>query len=88
MGLQVPIQIVQRRMINRGGESIAQVQVWWSGMARELTTWKYTEALHAKFQALQLGGKLLSKNGECGGLRRLDDGITEEKKTRSAREIS
>jgi hypothetical protein len=45
LAVQVPVQILQRRMVDHGGELIAQVKVRWSGMLEELATWKDAKAL-------------------------------------------
>lgn len=47
--VQIPLQILQRRMIERGGDFIAQVQVLWSGMSKELATWEDEAALKVRF---------------------------------------
>jgi hypothetical protein len=45
--VQVPMKLLQRRMVERGGTLIAQVKVAWSGMADELATWEDADALKA-----------------------------------------
>lgn len=47
--LQVPVQVVDRRMIQRNRTMIAQVKVVWSGMDAELATWEDAEALYNRF---------------------------------------
>lgn len=54
LAVQVPVQILQRRMVDHGGELIAQVKVRWSGMLEELATWKDAKALRARFPAAQV----------------------------------
>lgn len=49
--LQVPLKVLQRQMITRGGEIISQVKVHWSNMAEELATWEDAEDLRARFPA-------------------------------------
>lgn len=55
--VQIPIQVLRRRMIARGGEHIAQIKVRWSGMAPELATWEDATALQAKFPAAPAWGQ-------------------------------
>jgi hypothetical protein len=47
--LQVHVQVVDRRMIQRNRTMIAQVEVVWSGMDAELATWEDVEALYNRF---------------------------------------
>lgn len=47
--IQVPVQILQRRMVARGGELISQIKVGWSGMSPKLATWEDVDALRARF---------------------------------------
>ena len=47
--MQVPMQILQRRMIQRGGLTVAQVKVTWSDLDPALATWEDTTALKERF---------------------------------------
>ncbi|KAL5647178.1 hypothetical protein ACJX0J_041533, partial [Zea mays] len=49
--------VLQRRMIARRGEHIAQIKVRWSGMAPELATWEDATALQVKFPAAPAWGQ-------------------------------
>lgn len=46
---QVPDQVLARRIISRGGSSVDQVLVRWSGFDEALDTWKDNEALRQQF---------------------------------------
>jgi transposase InsO family protein len=47
--VQVPIRVLQHRMITRGGELISQIKVQWSDMEEALSTWEDDKALRARF---------------------------------------
>lgn len=48
--VQVPVRVVQCRMIERGGgQLISQVRVVWSGMDPALVTWEDVVALRSRF---------------------------------------
>jgi transposase InsO family protein len=47
--LQIPIQVLQSRLIQKGGATVAQVKVLWSGMDESLATWEDLKALKDRF---------------------------------------
>jgi hypothetical protein len=47
--LQIPIQVLQSRMIQKGSATVAQVKVLWSGMDESLATWEDLMALKDRF---------------------------------------
>lgn len=55
--VQVPLRVLQRRMVDRGGEHIAQVKVCWSGLDPALASWEDTAALRARFPAAPAWGQ-------------------------------
>ena len=46
---QIPIQILQSHMVQRGGSFVAQVLVLWSGLDASLATWENRDALKNRF---------------------------------------
>jgi hypothetical protein len=62
-GLQVPFKILQRRVCRKGGSSISQVLVEWSGMTEDLATWEDSEALRQHFPAADAWGQASSHGG-------------------------
>jgi hypothetical protein len=63
--MQIPMQVLHRCMVARGGEHIAQVKVRWSGMAPELATWEDTTALRAKFPVAPAWGQAGFQERKC-----------------------
>lgn len=59
--LQVPVQVLDRRLIQRGGSMVAQVKVCWSGLDAALATWEDTEALKSTFPNSSAWGQATSK---------------------------
>jgi hypothetical protein len=55
--MQVPMQILQRRMIQRGGLTVAQVKVTWSDLDPALATWEDTTALKERFPCAPAWGQ-------------------------------
>jgi hypothetical protein len=55
--VQVPLRVLQRRMVNRGGEHIAQVKVCRSGLDPALASWEDVAALRARFPAAPAWGQ-------------------------------
>jgi hypothetical protein len=55
--MQVPMQILQRRMIQRGGLTVAQVKVTWSDLDPALVTWEDTTALKERFPCTPAWGQ-------------------------------
>jgi hypothetical protein len=47
--LQIPIQLLQSRLIQKGGATVAQVKVIWSDMDESLATWEDLKALQDRF---------------------------------------
>jgi transposase InsO family protein len=62
-GLQVPFKVLQRRVCRKGGSSISQVLVQWSGMTEDLATWEDSEALRQHFPAADAWGQASSHGG-------------------------
>lgn len=60
--LQFPEQVLDRRTVSRGGSSIDQILVRWSGLEDVLATWE-DEALKAKFPAATAWGQAASQGG-------------------------
>jgi len=48
-GLQVPVKVLQRRMITRGTTAVHQVLIQWSHQPASLATWEDTVTLKQKF---------------------------------------
>lgn len=59
--LQVPVQLLDRRLIQRGGAMVAQVKTRWSGLDPTLATWEDAEALKAKFPHAPAWGQAVSE---------------------------
>ncbi|XP_008672643.1 uncharacterized protein [Zea mays] len=55
--IKVPSQILQHRTIERGGESVEQVKVLWSGTDASLSTWEDAAALCSRFPAAPAWGQ-------------------------------
>jgi hypothetical protein len=51
MDIQVPIQVLDRCSISRGGHTVDQVWVRWSGYDAALDTWEDEAALRQRFPA-------------------------------------
>jgi hypothetical protein len=56
--MQVPMQILQRRMIQHGGLAVAQVKVTWSDLDPALATWEDTTALKERFPCASAWGQV------------------------------
>jgi hypothetical protein len=70
-GLQVPQQVLQKRVASSGSEVRLQALIQWSGLPARLATWEDVEALRQRFPEHQLGGKLdLNKGGMSAVLER------------------
>jgi hypothetical protein len=48
-GLQIPLRVLQRRMIQQGGSMVAQGKILWSGMDASLASWEDIAALRDQF---------------------------------------
>lgn len=59
--LQVPVQVLNRCLIQRGGSMVAQVNVCWSGLDVALATWEDTEALKSTFPNASAWGQATSE---------------------------
>jgi hypothetical protein len=60
--LQVPIQVIGRKMIQCGGAMVAQVKVTWFGVDAALATWEDAEALRSRFPQAPTWGQATSKD--------------------------
>jgi hypothetical protein len=63
-GLQVPQQVLQKRVASSGSEVRLQALIQWSGLPARLATWEDVEALRQRFPEHQLGGKLDLNKGD------------------------
>ncbi|KAK3135673.1 hypothetical protein QOZ80_5BG0422020 [Eleusine coracana subsp. coracana] len=61
---QVPIQVLKRRLVDRGGAMISQVLVQWSGQSKELATWEDEVALRDKFPQASAWGQAAFQGGK------------------------
>ena len=55
--LQVPVQILNRRVVFRGGRQVPQVHVRWSQSDEALATWEDEDSLRARFPAAAAWGQ-------------------------------
>jgi hypothetical protein len=62
--MQFPAQILDRRSVSRGGSSVAQVLVRWSGMDNSLASWEDEAPLRMKFPAAAAWGQAPFQGGE------------------------
>ena len=60
---QIPVQILQRRMIQCGREAIAQVLIQWSDSTPELATWEDLISLQQQFPRASARGQAVLKEG-------------------------
>ena len=61
--LQVPLKVLQRRMVRKGSSTVSQVLIQWSDVPVELATWEDTEALRQRFPAAPAWGQAASQEG-------------------------
>jgi hypothetical protein len=64
---QVPVRIIQRRLVERGVSTVLQVLVKWSDSPDSMATWEDFEALHQKFPSTPALGQAAAYGGggEC-----------------------
>jgi hypothetical protein len=62
--LQIPEQVLDRRVIVRGGKSIQQVLVHWSSTDEALSSWEDEAALRHRFPAAPAWGQAASQGEE------------------------
>jgi hypothetical protein len=55
--LQVPVTIMQTRLLEHGGEFLTQLKVTWSSMVKELANWEDADALREQFPATPAWGQ-------------------------------
>ena len=55
--LQIHIQVLQSRLIQKGGATVAQVKVLWSGMDESLATWEDLKELKYRFPHVSTWGQ-------------------------------
>lgn len=62
----IPESILQKRSVVRGGRSILQLLIKWSGVPESLATWEDAEALRQQFSgAAVFGGQPARQEGGC-----------------------
>jgi hypothetical protein len=84
--LQIPLRVLQSRLIQKGGATVAQVKVTWSGMDESLATWEVLKALQDRFPhapawgqaAFQERGNVSSGVQDSRAVDRDADGESEE----------
>jgi len=62
-GLQIPEQVLQRRVVSSDSAVVLQGLIKWSGMPWSLATWEDLEALHQRFPRAPAWGQAGSKGG-------------------------
>jgi hypothetical protein len=60
---QIPVQVLDARTISRGGTSIPQVRVRWSGCDDALATWEDLDAIRQQFPRSAAWGQAASQEG-------------------------
>jgi hypothetical protein len=63
-GLQIPEQVMDSRLFQKGGKVISQVLVRWSGWPEVLTTWEDEQALRQQFPGAPAWGQAVSQGGK------------------------
>jgi hypothetical protein len=63
LALQFPAQILDRRSVSRGGSSVAQLLVRWSGMDTSMASWEDEAPLRMKFPAAAAWGQAPFQGG-------------------------
>jgi hypothetical protein len=84
--LQIPTKVLQSRLIQKGGVTVAQVKVVWSGMDDSLATWEDLKALQDRFPhapawgqaAFQDRGNVSSNSQDVGRADKYVEGESEE----------
>jgi hypothetical protein len=74
--LQVPLPILNRRMVTRGTSEVLQVLVQWTGLSPSLATWEDAAALKQRFPGAPAWGQAGSQDRRSvtsPGPRPLDD---------------
>jgi hypothetical protein len=62
--LQVPLHIIDCRVVLRGGKSVRQVLIGWSNSGASLSTWEDEEALRIQFPSAPAWGQATSQGEE------------------------
>lgn len=60
---QVPVAILQRRMVSRGVRAVQQGLVQWSSLPQSLATWEDLEALQQRFPSAPAWGQVGAQGG-------------------------
>jgi hypothetical protein len=84
---QVPAQVLDRRTISRGGCSVDQVLVRWSGFDEALNTWEDYEALRQQFTHAAAWGQAASQGeGNVSTTHAIRDEDTDKAKQESSQQ--
>jgi len=59
----LPLQILERREVEKGGETIQQILVEWQSGEREAATWEEEQSIKDQFPYFNLGDKVASNRG-------------------------
>lgn len=63
--LQVPEQVLQRRVVHRGDKKVVQVLLQWPGDTADLATWEDFEEIKQRFPHTLAWGQAVSQQGDC-----------------------
>jgi hypothetical protein len=61
--MQIPVKVLDTRTISRGGTSVSQVLVRWSGFDDALATWEDYDAIRQQFPRSAAWGQAASQAG-------------------------
>jgi hypothetical protein len=61
--LQVPVKVLQQRLVTRNCKTVLQVLVQWSQSPASLTTWKDCQTLRQRFPQAPAWGQVVSLGG-------------------------
>lgn len=71
----VPVKILQRRTVARGGQSSEQILVQWSHMPVELATWEFAQDLQQQFPHAAVWGQPADLAGGMSAKRRKQSSV-------------
>ncbi|XP_008668797.1 uncharacterized protein [Zea mays] len=83
-GLQVPEEVLESRLLRKGGKVISQLLIKWSNWPVSLSTWEDEEAIKQKFPQAPAWGQAVVKEG--GNVSRADHMDHAEERTQAVQQ--
>ena len=78
VSLVEPVAILERRMVKRGNQAVAQLLIPWTNSSLEEATWEFASEIRRRFPKFSLEDKGSGEGSSCYEVTRDDKGVDDD----------